>query len=290
MTPTTKTAVRHASTSPLETIDATEHEFHERNRILRERYIEVERLAELPGSDDVKCARQLKSIGGDFIKLNSLFAEYIVSKIAKPGDDRGDLYAKALETMWIHFLKWDPAQARFTTYAHRFMLGDVGRERAAARNEGSYGDHRARAAVLTALTNIRESEKRNPTLAELVAETGLTADTVRRVLRPVSTSVDRKVGDDSDATTVGELIPAAASSPIDNIEDLWLARLKTALSQLNPLERKIVVRRRGLDGWPGETLQQVSKWLGIGREPVRRAELSAMAKLEAAGTPLPNAE
>jgi RNA polymerase sigma factor (sigma-70 family) len=267
-----------------------EQTIHERNKALRDHYLEVEALASEPGADIAKITRRLKRIGGDFIVLNSRFAAHLVSKAASPKDDTGELYAVALETMWEHFLKWDPEQARFTTYAYYSMLGDVGRARVKARDEGSYGDHQARSAVLASASRLRASLGRAPTIEEIVAETSLTPDTVRRVLRPISTSIDRKVEHDGGTTTLGELIADTRPKPADNLEDLWLSRLTDAFNQLTMQEALIIMRRRGLDGWPPETLQQVGKWLGIGREPVRRAEASALAKLERSGTSLPSAD
>jgi RNA polymerase nonessential primary-like sigma factor len=294
MTPTTKTMSRRAPASPAVTDDyvqTTEKKIHGINRSLRERYIALVEQASSPGVDHKRCEFLRDQIAQEFIEANAAFAAAMVTKVSPVGE-REDLYQEALVTMWEHFLTWDPDKALFTTYAFNSMLGDVGRAKVRATNEGSYGDHQARSQTLAAASRLNAKLGRRPSLAELVEETGLTTDTVRRVLRPSATSLDRPVrpGDSDAPATLGEMLADSRQAPPASLEDLWHQRLKAATDNLSMQDTLIVLRRNGIDGWPAETLQQVGKWLGLGREPVRRAEAAAEATFLANGTPLPTVE
>jgi RNA polymerase sigma factor (sigma-70 family) len=288
-----KTPPRRALRETLELKPEYEQTVHEKNTYLRERYIELAAKAEIPGANVTRIEMQLNRVGSEFVTTNAAFATAIVLEVARPGDDRAELYQEALLTLWARFLTWDPTRARFTSWAYKSMRGDANRAKIAVANEGSMGDYRAQSQTLAAIAELTQKLGHKPSIDELVTHTKLTRDKILRVLRKPAKSIDAPVsnhGDSSGPTTMGERLATPSTSGQANIEDLWKLHLRQALANLSMQEKIVILRRRGLDGCYPETLQQVGKWLRLGREPVRRAEARADRKLLAAGTPLPSAE
>jgi len=71
-----------------------------------------------------------------------------------------------------------------------------------------------------------------------------------------------------------ELLDRPAGPPLG-------ARILEALGTLNERERMVVERRYGLTSQPAETLEEVSRRLGISRERVRQIQEQALRKLQA---------
>ena len=93
---------------------------------------------------------------------------------------------------------------------------------------------------------------RDPTVEEIAALAGVDpeeADVIMRAAQPL-VSLDKPVGDDSDAAQFGELIPdESTTSPFDAAaETLMHERLAEVLENLPYRERRIIALRYGLDG------------------------------------------
>ncbi len=325
---------KRASTTLTLHDDTFEREASRRNRRLRERYTEVSEQLERPDVDVRRLTAILKHIGNEFIEANAALAASLVSRVAgplgtNPSVDYGELYQVALVSMWDYFLTWDPDLGNYTTHSFVAVQSVIRHEMVRGRNEGSYGDHRARAAALSAFTELKAKLGHNPSIEEVAAAAGLTVDTARRVLRPPSLSIDRPAEPGS-STTLADVIVDPRQDVAVASGDVWFAQLARALrgpqrrcpyaadcqhdvdiahSRACPHGRTcrdgescadrdiptmqeilITLRRNGYDGWPAAILQNVGAWLGIGREPARRAEGSALAKFERNGTPLPEPE
>ena len=122
---------------------------------------------------------------------------------------------------------------------------------------------------------------REPTAAEIAAETGLTEDRVNVALRaaPDLVSLSASIGED-DAELGDLLADDGAQTPFEAAA-LSLARtdLQTLLDYLNPREREILSLRFGLEGAQPLTLDEVGQMFNVTRERIRQIEAKAITKL-----------
>jgi RNA polymerase primary sigma factor len=123
---------------------------------------------------------------------------------------------------------------------------------------------------------------RDPTPAELATEVGFPERRVEELLELVEepVSLETPVGDGE--SRYADLIADENSDRPDVTlaERLRSAELASALAQLEPRLRQVIVLRYGLDGSPPQTLQEVGDTLGITRERARQVQLRALGRLE----------
>jgi len=118
---------------------------------------------------------------------------------------------------------------------------------------------------------------REPTMDELIEESGLQRERIERVRHAprTVTSLDKPVGD-HDGTVLGEFI----GSDQDVFEDLHMSLTETALARLVatlPKRHQEVLRYRyGLGGVEPTTLRDIGRRLGISPERVRQIEVEAL--------------
>jgi RNA polymerase primary sigma factor len=129
---------------------------------------------------------------------------------------------------------------------------------------------------------------REPTIEELVKESGLPEQRVQDLLELVDdpVSLDVPVGDGE--SLYGDLIEDMNSAqPEEKTAHVLRAKeLADALSKLNPRMRRVLALRFGLDGEKPQTLEEVGAGLGITRERVRQLESRALRELRAAAPDL----
>ncbi|MGZ4414029.1 MAG: sigma-70 family RNA polymerase sigma factor [Gaiellaceae bacterium] len=122
---------------------------------------------------------------------------------------------------------------------------------------------------------------RDPTVAELAAESGFPEKRVQELLDLVEdpVSLETPVGDGE--SLYGDLIEDlnVKAPHTTTTEKLRSTELAEALQRLNPRMRHVLQRRFGLDGRPSETLEEVGAGLGITRERVRQLESRALREL-----------
>jgi RNA polymerase primary sigma factor len=122
---------------------------------------------------------------------------------------------------------------------------------------------------------------RDPTIAELAAESGFPEKRVQELLDLVEdpVSLETPVGDGE--SLYGDLIEDlnVKAPHATTAEKLRSTELADALQRLNPRMRHVLQRRFGLDGRPSETLEEVGAGLGITRERVRQLESRALREL-----------
>ena len=122
---------------------------------------------------------------------------------------------------------------------------------------------------------------RDPTIAELAAESGFPEKRVQELLDLVEdpVSLETPVGDGE--SLYGDLIEDlnVKAPHATTAEKLRSTELADALQRLNPRMRHVLQRRFGLDGFPSETLEEVGAGLGITRERVRQLESRALREL-----------
>jgi RNA polymerase primary sigma factor len=134
---------------------------------------------------------------------------------------------------------------------------------------------RAEATLTTALD-------RPPTDDEVAAAAELSVEevlAVRDIARAVA-SLDRRLGDDGDDATFGELLSDDAPGP----EDLAILStrrdaLLAALADLPARERTVVGLRYGLSGADPAPLREIGNRLGLTPERVRQIESAALSRL-----------
>jgi RNA polymerase primary sigma factor len=186
---------------------------------------------------------------------------------------------------------------KFSTYATWWIREAI--ERAVQNKERTI---RVPVHVIERERKIAKSERRlavelgrNPTDAEVAADTSLSVRMIaeaRSAARTV-TSLDKPVGEDGD-TSLGELLPAEAGDPLDEL-DLSLRRdaLKRAVADLPDTERDMITMRYGVGSEQDEPcpLTEVARRMGLSRNRARTMEARALARLaqqrevEALGSP-----
>jgi len=142
--------------------------------------------------------------------------------------------------------------------------------------------------LLRARRQLAQKLNREPTIAELVKESGLPEQRVQDLLELVEdpVSLDVPVGDGE--SLYGDLIEDLHSAqPEEKTAHLLRAKeLANALSHLNPRMRRVLALRFGLDGEKPQTLEEVGVGLGITRERVRQLESRALRELRSAAPDL----
>jgi RNA polymerase sigma factor (sigma-70 family) len=152
----------------------------------------------------------------------------------------------------------------------------------ALRLSSSGADDLAR--VQKTIAVFEETQRRRPTVAELVAETGLSAARVQRVLNAVAPliSLDAPTsGADGDpGDELGSLLADDAPSVADVAErSTFRAVIDRMFEVLDRRERLIMRMRFGLDGELPATSGAIAKVLGISSERIRQIEARALSKL-----------
>lgn len=129
----------------------------------------------------------------------------------------------------------------------------------------------------------RQRHGRAPTEDELVAASRLPVDVVRNCLQVVTTtSLDMKIGDDDDETTLGSLIKDEDSPMPDEVAHRAdLRRLITAaMHVLTAREERVLRLRFGIGPAVDEhSFEVISAQMGVSRERIRQIEVKAIRKL-----------
>jgi RNA polymerase primary sigma factor len=126
---------------------------------------------------------------------------------------------------------------------------------------------------------------RQPTVAELAAETGMTGPEVAAVFSIASTSnsLNERVAYDGTDDGVERLDlvadPSAADPAVVAEIDAQHDAVLIALSHLPGREREVVARRFGVDRGRAETLEEIAADFGLTRERVRQIQEHAFAAL-----------
>ncbi|MDQ4029901.1 MAG: sigma-70 family RNA polymerase sigma factor [Actinomycetota bacterium] len=120
------------------------------------------------------------------------------------------------------------------------------------------------------------------TRERLAAATGLSARHVDEALDAVeaTVSLDQPIGSDGDGS-FGELFAdTSLDDPADAaVEEVQRATVRRALRGLEDRERRLLELRYGFEGEP-QSLETISRELGVSRERVRQLERDALERLE----------
>jgi len=136
--------------------------------------------------------------------------------------------------------------------------------------------------ILRAELQLAAGLDRTPTDDEVAATAELTVDEVRAVRDAARTvaSLDRRLGDDGDDATFGELLGDERPGPEELVQlRLRGDALRAALAQLPDRERLVVYLRYGLTGAEPAPLREIGRRLGLTPERVRQIESAALHRL-----------
>ncbi|OPZ38350.1 MAG: RNA polymerase sigma factor RpoD [Synergistetes bacterium ADurb.BinA166] len=123
-----------------------------------------------------------------------------------------------------------------------------------------------------------------PSAEQLVEQTGLSLDKVRRAMALRSqpmVSMSAPVNEiDPDYSLADILVDPESESPHESLTKKRLAaEMKRAIRGLNPSESKIIRCRFGMDGKDPMTLQEIGDDMQLSRERIRQVEAIALGKL-----------
>ncbi len=175
---------------------------------------------------------------------------------------------------------------KFSTYATWWIRQAI--QRGVAASERTI---RLPVALHDALVKVRAARARleavngeEPTIEELAEATRLSEHRVRRAIDAdkAVTSLDRKVGHDSDASEMADFVAVADDAPAEEVVEAEFNRsvLSMAQTQLDARSWYVITRRYGLDGAAVMTLDALGRELGLSRESVRKIETQALSRLQ----------
>ncbi len=173
---------------------------------------------------------------------------------------------------------------KFSTYATWWIRQAISRAIAAQSRTVRIPVHlhEILPAVRAGAITLRAALGREPTLAEIAVETGITADRVAEALEVAETlSLDRPVGEDG--ALLGDFIlDADAADPEDEASRSETRQaLQAALAMLPQKQAQIVADRFGLTDGRSRPLSEIAADLGITPERVRQIVNDALARLRA---------
>ena len=123
---------------------------------------------------------------------------------------------------------------------------------------------------------------RDPTVEEIAAEMGLTAEKVREVIKisqePIS--LETPIGEEEDSHLGDFIEDQEAIAPAEAASVMLLKeKMQDVLKNLTDRERKVLVLRFGLEDGHQRTLEEVGQEFGVTRERIRQIEAKALRKL-----------
>lgn len=246
------------------------------------------------GSDRPKAyAERVLAARGRLVALRNRFAcanlRLVVKVAQRYGRTRMSLADRVQEGN-IGLMKaidrFDPSMGfRFSTYAAWWIRHAITR---ALINRGR--TVRIPAHVHTLYVKMSKTEQhlgsalgREPTCAELSRVMGVPEDRVEQVRRAMhlrSVGLESPVSG-SDTRRIEDVLEAPSGPGLDVVLDdrRNAAIVRTAVRELDPIEREVIERRFGLDGVEPMTLQKLGERFSLSRERIRQLQNRALCKL-----------
>ena len=173
---------------------------------------------------------------------------------------------------------------KFSTYATWWIRQGITRAIADKSRTIRVPAHLGEALSVLARTSAQllKTLGREPTIAELAAESGFAIDKVEDALRvePDLVSLSAIVGEDG-GTELADLLPDLAAAAPDEAaaRSFESAALRDSLMRLDAREREVLCLRFGLTNEQPLTLEEVGRRFDLTRERIRQIEAKALTKL-----------